>query len=620
MAVVLFTSVVSFNGQTIITIQAQTTPNYPYTIAVVGDWDCNSEAEKTVANIQQVNPDIILSTGDMSYESSADCWLQQIAPIKDKMLISQGNHDSNYDDYLAAFGNPGTWFAKEVPAANAVFISVNTEEDLDTGSGQLQFLDKTLTDTKAAWKITFMHKPSITYGDHPSSEGAPETLLPLYDKTKTSIEYSGHNHFMQEIYPTVDAGNGEPEKVAPGEGTVHIVSGGGGRNIYDFESNEVVAQSIGDHGIVKTVLLDDKTAKSEFISNDGQVTPMSDIINRNTFGSIPPPPLVEICGDGIDNNNNGQVDEGCPPPPPPPPPVCPPGQHMENGVCVPDIIVPPPPECPPGQHLENGVCVPDTIPPPPPPPPVPPVGNQSQISILNEIQNTESFGQWNNTDYTNFYNVKNLFDNMTNSWSFWSQYGKSAGWSAQFNPLQYPVCSAEIDVFDPKSTPFSLKIGNNESVQEINSVLDTTKEIMNIPDCLANATAMMFTSDAPGNWTTLSEVRLFSNQTTTTPPPVEPPVCGPGTTWNPETQTCEPDIVVPPGEPPTPTTNITKLNIHNSTVYANITDSKVVLNIGGNCQVIENNANPPVIPPPPPVVPPEGEEEERRGRRRRGGG
>ena len=28
---------------------------------------------------------------------------------------------------------------------------------------------------------------------------------------------------------------------------------------------------------------------------------------------------------------------------PPPPPTCPPGQHLENGICVPDVIVPPPP-------------------------------------------------------------------------------------------------------------------------------------------------------------------------------------------------------------------------------------------------------------------------------------
>ena len=40
----------------------------------------------------------------------------------------------------------------------------------------------------------------------------------------------------------------------------------------------------------------------------------------------PPPPPTEICGDGIDNDGDGLVDEGCvveppPPPPPPPPPV-----------------------------------------------------------------------------------------------------------------------------------------------------------------------------------------------------------------------------------------------------------------------------------------------------------
>ena len=39
--------------------------------------------------------------------------------------------------------------------------------------------------------------------------------------------------------------------------------------------------------------------------------------------STPPPPLPqeEICGDGIDNDNNGQIDEGCNSEPPSPPPT-----------------------------------------------------------------------------------------------------------------------------------------------------------------------------------------------------------------------------------------------------------------------------------------------------------
>jgi hypothetical protein len=43
----------------------------------------------------------------------------------------------------------------------------------------------------------------------------------------------------------------------------------------------------------------------------------------------------------------------------PPPPLCNPNEHLENGVCVPDII--PPVPCQVGQHRENGICVPDII-------------------------------------------------------------------------------------------------------------------------------------------------------------------------------------------------------------------------------------------------------------------
>ncbi len=43
--------------------------------------------------------------------------------------------------------------------------------------------------------------------------------------------------------------------------------------------------------------------------------PRLSIVGR--AGDVPPPPIDEICGDNIDNNGNGLVDEGCPPPPPP---------------------------------------------------------------------------------------------------------------------------------------------------------------------------------------------------------------------------------------------------------------------------------------------------------------
>ena len=42
----------------------------------------------------------------------------------------------------------------------------------------------------------------------------------------------------------------------------------------------------------------------------------------------PPPPPTELCGDGIDNDGDGQIDEGCSSPPPPPPPPPPPASSL----------------------------------------------------------------------------------------------------------------------------------------------------------------------------------------------------------------------------------------------------------------------------------------------------
>lgn len=57
----------------------------------------------------------------------------------------------------------------------------------------------------------------------------------------------------------------------------------------------------------------------------------------------PPPPPVEICGNGIDDNGDGQVDEGCAPPPPPPVEVCGDGIDNDNDGQIDEGCAPPPP-------------------------------------------------------------------------------------------------------------------------------------------------------------------------------------------------------------------------------------------------------------------------------------
>jgi hypothetical protein len=210
-------------------------------------------------------------------------------------------------------------------------------------------------------------------------------------------------------------------------------------------------------------------------------------------------------------------------------------------------------------------------------------GNGKQLLIASNINTIDSFGKWNNTDYTDFYNVRNLFDNQTNTWSFWSQYGKS-GFVISLNPINEPVCSVQIDTNNPKNTPFHLRLGNPETFVNYDGNLDTNKETINIDNCIKDVKGISMTFDAPKKWTTLSEFKLFSNATNIPDP--EPPVCKEGYHYDPVKKKCVLDVGVPGGGG---SGNVTHIIIANSTATMDISNSKLVLNIDGNTQIIENH-------------------------------
>src|SRR5439155_6071629 len=62
--------------------------------AVAGDWACRPETVATVENIKAKNPDIIFALGDLSYENTGDCWLNEISPLdKTRIKVVMGNHE-----------------------------------------------------------------------------------------------------------------------------------------------------------------------------------------------------------------------------------------------------------------------------------------------------------------------------------------------------------------------------------------------------------------------------------------------------------------------------------------------------------------------------------------------
>jgi hypothetical protein len=68
-----------------------------YNIIAAGDWYCNDETERTVQNVINANPDLVITTGDHVKDvKSADCWIEMSQQLRDKMRIAVGNHDAEF--------------------------------------------------------------------------------------------------------------------------------------------------------------------------------------------------------------------------------------------------------------------------------------------------------------------------------------------------------------------------------------------------------------------------------------------------------------------------------------------------------------------------------------------
>lgn len=196
------------------------------------------------------------------------------------------------------------------------------------------------------------------------------------------------------------------------------------------------------------------------------------------------------------------------------------------------------------------------------------------------IKSIDSFGDYEaiNPEYTNFYNASNLFDGKQNSYSFFSEYGPAGIDLELNNPLEKPVCSVEIGVFNPQNTAFEFKLNDKTltgflSGAVIEGNFDTcVKDLKTIEMDFAGVNAT-----GAKKWTTLSEVKLFTNDTII----IEPPICGPGTHLDPTTGQCVPDVINPP-----PTQgNVTHVNIINTTATMNVTDSTLIISIDESSEI-----------------------------------
>ena len=137
----------------------------------VGDWDCSPDTLNTVKNIKSKNPEMILSLGDNSYETTADCWLKIVDPIDEKMKIVIGNHDTESESLLTQYTNHFNLTRQyySFNHKNVHFLVMSTQLPYQEDSRQYTFVRNDLahaaSDPDVHWIIVSFHKLAYTSMD-----------------------------------------------------------------------------------------------------------------------------------------------------------------------------------------------------------------------------------------------------------------------------------------------------------------------------------------------------------------------------------------------------------------------------------------------------------------------
>ena len=238
--------------------------------AVIGDsgTGCPEEYD-AIARIAAFGPDFVLGTGDMAYFDGTPFEVHfrytiPFAPLSEAVPVFPclGNHDvstANGQPFLDAIVLPtnladGTEHYYSFDWGPCHVVALDSNQDASVGSLQRAWLDTDLASSSAAWKFVFFHHPPYSSSSHGSELALRAALGPVFDARHVDVVFNGHDHDYERTYPMLasvatDAVE-EPDFVSPA-GTVYVVTGGGGQDLYPSGTSSFTAFSRSVHHVVQ---------------------------------------------------------------------------------------------------------------------------------------------------------------------------------------------------------------------------------------------------------------------------------------------------------------------------------------------------------------------------------
>ena len=226
-----------------------------FNFAAAGDFGCSSNAKKTVNNIEEKKPELVLPLGDLSYQSTADCWFDTMSPLKGKIMVSLGFHDVNdgkskLDQYVNSFELDKHYNSFDYRHVH--FVTMASESKFEVGSAQYKFINEDLRKASENkdidWIVITTYGPFYTSpSTHKAEKDLRDIYHPLFEKYDVDLVLQAHNHNYQRTYPiSYNLGGDSSEPIVTNQlttgynnltnGTVFALVGTGGESFYPLNS------------------------------------------------------------------------------------------------------------------------------------------------------------------------------------------------------------------------------------------------------------------------------------------------------------------------------------------------------------------------------------------------
>jgi hypothetical protein len=233
-------------------------------IAGAGDIASSSlGAETTAKLLDEIDPDVVYTTGDNAYPSGAAAdYASFYEPTwgrhKARTLPTPGNHDYEqpgagpYFDYFGALaGERGSGYYAYSLGAWRLY-ALNSSIAMDAGSPQETWLRLDLAANPRACVLAYWHHPRFSAGNYNDDTKSAAIWSALYD-AKAEVVLNGHDHNYQRYAPMSPAGAVEQQS-----GIREFVVGTGGRGHYQLVARPDGAREAADDqtlGVLKLTLL-----------------------------------------------------------------------------------------------------------------------------------------------------------------------------------------------------------------------------------------------------------------------------------------------------------------------------------------------------------------------------